>query len=164
MRFLRRWMHERSSAKMVRREGADYLERFYLFSFLGFKVFYHVFYMDDPDPLHDHPWQWGRIILRGRYEEIRATPGPDGKLYAFRRAQYGPGDIVSRRLAMDAHRVRIVEGPVHTIFWHWRRERVWGFYHPAGWHAAPEEAQDGRVMKGIILPRKIGQTPGEAKL
>ena len=156
------WMYERGSAKMVKRNGRDYLERFYLFDLeqvrrvgLPEPVFAHNFYMDDPDPLHDHPWDWGRVIRTGWYREDYI----DGSSTIC-----GPGHIVLRRQAEVLHRVELLTPTVSTIFWHWERRRVWGFMTADGWRPTPDQGQDGRKMKGIFLPRKIGQTPGEVKL
>ena len=147
------WMHERGSAKMVIREGRDYLERRYLLR-LGhaFAAFLHTFWMSDPDPLHDHPWPWGRLILRGRYREYYL----DGTFKDF-----GPGHIVWRRDAMALHRVELLTESVTTIFWHWERCRVWGFLLDGEWRPTPEEGQDGRPWSGIIFPRKLGPVPKE---
>ena len=143
-------MHGRGSAKLVVREGAPYLERFYLLTVGSFSAFGHIFHMDDPDPLHEHPWPWGRIILRGRYREHYH----DGTCEDF-----GPGHIVWHRHELVLHRVELLTPWVATIFWHWKRRRTWGFMHPGGWEQTPEEAQDGRESRGWIFPRKIGEAP-----
>lgn len=163
------WLKRRGSAKMVTRDGLDYLWRVYLLARTSAKgverVFFHVFCMSDPDPLHSHPWWWGRIILWGRYREYYLD-----STYA----DCGPGHIVWRRDARDAHRVELLSDKVYTIFWHGAREAVWGFWKPfihprlgnGVWngrsyefHPAPEEAQDGREIRGTFLPRKVGEAP-----
>ena len=161
----RSWMFGRGSAKMVYRDGKPYLERHYLLaigngrlrnSFLfrkrKLKVFFHTFWMSDPDPLHDHPWDWGRVIVRGSYREFYL----DG---TFR--DFGPGHVVWRRNAECLHRVELLTSSVCTIFWHWRRRRTWGFLHPEGWRPTPDEGQDGRPLVGTLFPRKIGPAPKE---
>ncbi len=153
------WMHERGSARMITRDGGlDYLERFYLWSIplrrLPKSGFLHTFWMDDPDPLHDHPWAWGRLILRGRYREHYH----DGT-----HKDCGPGHIVWHRSAIALHRVELLTPSVTTVFWHWRRERVWGFMHPDHWHPTGEKEQDGRPLRGWIFPRKVGPPPAEVE-
>jgi len=56
------------------RQSKDpYLERYYLFlkdrKKFPFNVFIHKFLKSDPDDLHDHPWPFMSIILRGGYYE-----------------------------------------------------------------------------------------------
>ena len=146
------WMADRGSAKLIMREGKLYLHRRYLAKLPGFSMFLHTFWMDDPDPLHDHPWPFGRIILSGRYREHYH----DGTSKVF-----GPGHIVWNRNAQALHRVELMGEEVTTIFWHWARRRQWGFLHADGWRRTPDEGMDGRPLKGIIFPRKVGDPPKE---
>ena len=50
-----------------------YLERYYLFltdrKWFPFNVFLHRFLKSDPDDVHDHPWPYATLILRGGYYE-----------------------------------------------------------------------------------------------
>lgn len=158
------WLKRRGSAKMVTRGGEDYLWRVYLYASNWGRIrraFFHVFCMDDPDPLHNHPWDWGRIILWGRYREH----------YLDRPcADFGPGHVVWRRGAGVRHRVELLSDKVYTIFWHGPRNREWGFFHPRRnacgclncqylFKPAPDDQQDGREIVGTFLPRKIGEAP-----
>lgn len=150
------WMYGRGSARMIRRQlqpphgpWCDYLERFYLLQvpFGLFSTFLHCFYLDDPDPLHDHPWPWGRIILWGRYREHYV----DGVSKDF-----GPGHIVWRRDAMVFHRVELLTDHVWTLFWHWRKVRLWGFLELYNeWVSAESvDVAEKRTTVGWIFPRK----------
>lgn len=150
-----RWMHARGSAKMVMRGGVDYLERRYLLALGRLRVFLHRFWLNDPDPLHDHPWAWGRLILRGRYREHYI----DGTF-----ADCGPGHLVLYRDARVFHRVELLTPTCTTIFWHWGRYRHWGFMMPEGWRPTPAESSDARPMRGVIFPRKAGPPPTEVRL
>lgn len=149
------WMFDRGSSKMIIRNGMAYLERRYLLKIRDFSVFLHTFYQDDPDPPHDHPWPFGRVIICGRYREHYH----DGTY-----ADFGPGHIVWRRSARELHRVELIDRvPVTTIFWHWKRRRTWGFLHAHGWRATSESGQDGRPTKDMFFPRKFGIDPEEVK-
>lgn len=149
----RTWMYQRGSAKMVWREGRPYLERFYLLALRGRRLFLHVFWMSDPDPLHCHPWPWGRIIVWGRYREWHH----DGAY-----TECGPGHVVWHKTAHELHRVELLTPFVVTLFWHWKRTRKrWGFMYNGGWRPAPDEGQDGRPLRGVVFPRKVGETPKE---
>lgn len=48
-----------------------YLERYYLFTVFGLRVYIHRFVGSDPDRgLHNHPWRWAlSLILSGYYLE-----------------------------------------------------------------------------------------------
>lgn len=157
---MRHWLEERGSAKMITRGGDAYLWRAYLLALEGQRLprrtLYHTFYQDDPDPFHDHPWDWGRIIVRGVYREWRSDY--QGNIWS---TVCGPGHIVWRRPAECLHRVELLTPTVSTTFWHWERRRTWGFVYAGGWRPAPDEGQDGRPLVGHIFPRKIGPAPKE---
>ena len=50
-----------------------YLERYYLFLMdrkkFPFNIFIHKFLKGDPDDVHDHPWPYATLILKGGYYE-----------------------------------------------------------------------------------------------
>jgi hypothetical protein len=56
---------------MDRQNDEPYLERYYLFlkdrKRFPFNVFLHKFLKSDPDDVHDHPWPYATIILKGGY-------------------------------------------------------------------------------------------------
>jgi len=58
---------------MDRFENEPYLTRYYLFlknrKWFPFNVFLHNFHKGDLDDLHDHPWPYLTIIIRGGYWE-----------------------------------------------------------------------------------------------
>jgi hypothetical protein len=58
---------------MDRVENEPYLERYYVFlrdrKRFPFNVFLHKFLKSDPDDVHDHPWPYATLILRGGYWE-----------------------------------------------------------------------------------------------
>ena len=51
-----------------------YLERYYVFlkerNHFPFNIFLHKFLKGDPDDVHDHPWNYVTVILKGGYYEI----------------------------------------------------------------------------------------------
>ena len=71
----------RKSIIMDRLENEPYLVRYYLFlkdrKWFPFNVFLHKFMKGDPDELHDHPWPYATLILKGGYWEIT----PKGRQY-----------------------------------------------------------------------------------
>ena len=65
--------HDRKRVIMDRTENEPYLERYYvLFKervTFPYNVFLHKFLKSDPDEVHDHPWNYATLILKGGYWE-----------------------------------------------------------------------------------------------
>ena len=64
--------------KVISDSDRRYLERYFVCSIFGVRVYLHRFVGSDPDRgLHDHPWAWAfSLILSGWYfEETRRTEG-----------------------------------------------------------------------------------------
>ena len=113
-----------------RRHGALYLDRLRVVSCPWFGLYVHWFQTSDDDCLHDHPWPFLTVILRGGYWED--TPGPSLDRATVSR-WHGPGSVRVRparwlhRIAIDpAHKpvTLVLRGPVG---------RAWGFKTRAGW-------------------------------
>lgn len=87
---------------------------------------------DDDRDLHDHPFAYTTIILKGGYwEETPVDPArPAGER---RREWHGPGSILQRK-ASDAHRLIVPAGKTATtLFMTGARIKEWGFWTPDGW-------------------------------
>lgn len=127
--------------------GDRYLLRWYVIPRNRFlNVYLHHFLHDDEDrALHDHPWWFVSIMLRGGYAEVvlddrcveRHAPS-----IAFRRAEH-------------AHRVMLFRNPFSggvircwTLVITGRVVRDWGFLCPQGW----------RHWKLFTSPEDYGQT------
>lgn len=130
-------------------EHLPFMERYWLIKprkWLPFKVGLHYTYKSDPIPyLHDHPWDWCSILLRGRYVEI--SKGKDGK---NRKKEYGPWSIRFHR-AEFSHKLSLATGlyseemvrrglspGVWTIFFMGPKRREWGFWIKRKWIQAEE--------------------------
>jgi hypothetical protein len=116
---------------------------------------------DDDRALHDHPWRWCSIHLRGAYYEIsfadpadipagttiyasywsmRSDGVEEGYYYGahydevYRRKRYSAGSIRFRP-AEFAHRLELdgSAGPCWTLFLTGRWRRTWGFHCRKGW-------------------------------
>lgn len=115
-------------SKMIMRDGAPYLKRYYLFRDDNIAVYLHQFFASDQDEwLHDHPWDSGNMVISGGYFEEVFSSDPDGDRETYWRP---PGYICQKRTAETFHRIILPEGKegnVWTIFWRWRRRRIWGF-------------------------------------
>jgi hypothetical protein len=103
-------------------DKSPYLTRWFLYrSRWGCLYLHHIHRSDEGRDLHDHPWHFTSLILRGGYWEEM----PSGRYWR------GPGSLLFRR-AEDAHRVEM-DRPTVSLVWVSRRVRDWGFYAPTGW-------------------------------
>jgi hypothetical protein len=99
--------------------GNPYLLRWILFR-QGTKprVYIHHFMRSDDDrALHDHPWWFVSILLRGSYLEH----GPGGA-----RVRRAPS--IAFRPLDTRHRIELLRQPVWTLFITGPRVRGWGFW------------------------------------
>lgn len=111
------WLAGFLPCRIISDDGQPYLERYYLATLFGVRIYLHRFVGDDPARgLHDHPWPWAfSLILFGRYlEETRSG------VRVVRWVNWLTGDTF--------HRVLLLNGPVWTLFAH-RAAYVkpWGF-------------------------------------
>lgn len=93
-----------------------------------FNIYLHRFLRSDDDrALHDHPWMWCSILLRGAYLEVTQRPG-------WQRCDlFFAGDIRFHR-AKFAHRLEIDRRlETWTLFITGPVVREWGFHCPKGW-------------------------------
>jgi hypothetical protein len=134
--------------RLILRRGADqlaYLTRWGIRT-RWFSIFVHRF--DGPDPgnhLHDHPWWFVSLILRGGYTELRApidSASMRARMAAGGRWPVTPGRKAEHRrfglnvIHMDTcHTITdvtpgtltlVVTGPRHA-------DKGWGFYTPWGY-------------------------------
>jgi hypothetical protein len=121
---------ERLGRKRVildRESKEPYLTRYYLFlkerKWFPFNIFLHNFHRSDPDDLHDHPWPYATLILKGGYWEYT----PDGKFWRgrghFRRCD-----------PKSLHRIELEPGvDTWTLFMPGPQSREWGFIKNGEW-------------------------------
>ena len=130
--------------------GADdpYMLRWYLIPRnRRFNIYLHKFLRHDDDrALHDHPWWFISIMLKGGYYEIvkggkcigRAAPS-----IAFRRATH------RHRVVLRAPQGKSL--PCWTLIFAWRPKRTWGFWCPKGfvpWFQFVAEDDKGNIGRG----------------
>ncbi len=121
---------ERIGRKRVildRESQEPYLTRYYLFlkdrKWFPFNIFLHNFHKSDPDDLHDHPWPFITIILKGGYWEHT----PKGKFWR------GAGTINCAG-SKSLHRVELEPGvDTWTLFMPGPTVREWGFIDKGIW-------------------------------
>jgi len=113
--------HDRKRIIHDRLDNEPYLERYYLFlkdrKHFPFNIFLHRFLKGDPDDLHDHPWPYATLILKGGYWETT----PEGRFWR------GPGHFRTCG-ANTYHRVELEPNvECWTLFMPGPQKREWGF-------------------------------------
>lgn len=114
-----------------RASNESYLERYYLFlkdrQQFPFNVFLHKFLKGDPDDVHDHPWPYATVILKGGYYEWVPEFDLQGKKISETRHWRGPGHV---RLSKSTsyHRIELKSDiTAWTLFMPGPKKRDWGF-------------------------------------
>ena len=112
---------------ITRDDGKPYLLRKTLLT-IGdiFSIKHHNIVLSDDECLHDHPWSFMSIILKGGYYEVSDNNGVQKNVW------YKPGSIIFRP-ATWVHRLQLAvddngnEIPCKTLFINFKRTREWGF-------------------------------------
>jgi hypothetical protein len=116
---------------MDRQSDEPYLERYYLFlkdrDRFPFNVFLHKFLKGDPDDVHDHPWPYATLILKGGYYEWLPQFDNKGNKIAEMCVWRGPGSFRICR-ANSYHRIELDPSvTAWTLFMPGPKKRDWGF-------------------------------------
>lgn len=129
-RFLN-WLEKHGRCRVIydRQSDEPYLVRYYLLfknrpRWFPFNITLHKICKSDIPVLHDHPWGYATIILKGAYIEHV----PEDRFYR------GPGHIRFRR-AKSLHWLEVVDekDPCWTLFFMGMKHRQWGFLKDDGW-------------------------------
>ena len=122
---------------MDRVNNEPYLERYYIFlkdrKWFPFNVFIHKFLKSDPDDVHDHPWPYATLILKGGYWEwipqFNSLGQKIGEIATWRGA--GHFRICS---AKSFHRIELDPSiTAWTLFMPGPQQREWGFLNKGRW-------------------------------
>ena len=116
---------------MDRVSDEPYLERYYLFlkdrDRFPFNVFLHKFLKSDPDDVHDHPWPYATLILRGGYYEWQPQFNSAGQKIGEIAKWCGAGSFRWAG-ANTYHRIELDPTiTCWTLFMPGRKCRDWGF-------------------------------------
>ena len=116
---------------MDRVENEPYLERYYLFlrerEQFPFNVFLHKFLKSDPDDVHDHPWPYATLILKGGYWEWIPHFDTVGRKTGEYQVWRGPGHFRISK-ANSFHRIELdPDITAWTLFMPGPKQRDWGF-------------------------------------
>lgn len=127
MRTFLTWLSGRLPCRLINDGGRPYLERYYLFTVIGWRFYLHQFVGSDPDRgLHDHPWTRAfSIILAGWYfEETRSGTRKVRWLNSL------TGDSFHRVLLPQSYSIKggFADRPCWTLFFHRvGHSKTWGF-------------------------------------
>lgn len=120
-----RWLLRRLKSKDIGGDGGIFFRRYTLLKTKRCAIYLHEFFRGDLDRcLHDHPWSFVSVVLKGGYWEVMQ----DG--WHWR----PPGSILFRP-AETRHRIVLSSAAPKT----WslvvvgRVQRAWGFYTLNGW-------------------------------
>ena len=122
---------------MDRVNNCPYLERYYIFlkdrTWFPFNVFLHKFLQSDPDDVHDHPWPYATLILKGGYWEWMPQFNSKGEKVGEIAAWRGPGHFRTSK-ATSYHRIELDPNvETWTLFMPGPHQREWGFLTRTGW-------------------------------
>jgi hypothetical protein len=121
----------RKRVVMDRQANEPYLERYYIFlkdrKRFPFNVFIHKFLKSDPDDVHDHPWPYATLILKGGYFEWTPVFDRTGKKIAETCKWRGAGHFRICK-ATSYHRIELDPSiTAWTMFMPGPQKREWGF-------------------------------------
>jgi hypothetical protein len=116
---------------MDRVENEPYLERYYVFlrerKTFPFNVFLHKFLKSDPDDVHDHPWSYATLILKGGYWEWIPQFNSAGEKIGEVADWRGPGHFRISP-ARSYHRIELDPAvTAWTLFMPGPKQKDWGF-------------------------------------
>ena len=148
----------------LRHNGEVFLDRFGVGT-RWFGVYVHRIVAPDPGlDLHDHPWPFVSLILRGAYVEQYADAREAARLAAFAEDPARPAGTGNRgrlrtwgrwsvhRLPLTiAHRIAVVEPHTWTLVLRGRKSRSWGFYLPDGY--VDQRSYDYRARRPVAEQR-----------
>jgi hypothetical protein len=132
-----KFLRDRKRVILDRQSKDPYLVRYYIFlkerRWFPFNIFVHKFLMSDPADLHDHPWPYATLILKGGYYEWTPVYDRDGRKITEVSKWCGPGSFRIRG-ANSLHRIELdPDVTAWTLFMPGPQQREWGFETRKGW-------------------------------
>ena len=133
---------------MDRIDNEPYLERYYIFlkdrTWFPFNIFIHKFLKSDPDDVHDHPWPYATLILKGGYWEWIPQFDSKGNKFSEIAKWRGPGHF-RMCSATSYHRIELDPNiTAWTLFMPGPQQREWGFLVKNKWIQNDDYLQDRR--------------------
>ena len=126
LNIVKSFLKNRKRIILDRDNNNEYLVRYYLFlkdrKSFPFNITLHKILKSDEPTLHNHPWNWGALIVKGGYWEHT----PNGKFWR------GPGSFRYRK-SEDLHYLELEkdedgnELPCWSLFFMGKQKADWGF-------------------------------------
>jgi len=123
--------YDRKRIIMDRTCNEPLVTRYYLFlkdrKNFPFNIFLHKFHKGDPDDVHDHPWPYATLILKGGYYEWTPMFNNKNEMIGEICTWRGPGHF---RIcgAKSYHRIELDPNvTAWTLFMPGPQRREWGF-------------------------------------
>ena len=127
MKFMKLYQEKRL---ITRESGELYMTRWYLIKNSMFNLMLHKIVLSDHECVHDHPWNFISLILKGGYVEHSEREVRNGYIKKWSKI-YHPFQILYRK-AEHRHRLEI-----HQTCWslvlRFKVRRKWGFWTKLGW-------------------------------
>lgn len=111
--------------EIISKQGVVHFRRYELLSTPWFNLYiHHILESDQDQDLHDHPWDFQSLIMKGAYLEIVKTVSSNFTKTLVQ--MHLPGDVVSRN-AEDAHKIKLLSESVWTLVLTSKPHRDWGY-------------------------------------
>lgn len=110
--------------------------------------------------LHDHPWNFVSIVLRGwYYEQVPDFSEPVyDKAWRVSDSRLRTVGTVGYRSIHDRHTISTVSpGGVWTLFITGRKQQSWGFFTDLGWIPHEKYNPDKAMFGGARIPKRKGK-------
>ena len=143
---------DRKRIIMDRVNNEPYLERYYLFlkdrKKFPFNIFLHKFLKGDPDDVHDHPWSYTTLILKGGYYEWVPIFDDNNKKISEVASWRKPGHFRTCS-ANSYHRIELDPAiECWTLFMPGKQTKEWGFLVDNKW------VENEKYLEGKYEERK----------
>lgn len=137
----------------------NYMTRWRVISTPWLGVYIHRLNKPDPRPtLHDHPWPFLSLVLRGGYcEEFAAGSSDRASPVAERRERSWPAGSVHRMRKTDAHTITSLRrSPTWTLVLAGRRrsDPSWGYRDESGWTPWDEHPHAAEFAAALATRRQ----------
>lgn len=131
LKTIHKFLQSRKRIIMDRVNNEPYLERYYVFlkerENFPFNIFIHKFLKGDPDDVHDHPWPYATLVLKGGYYEWTPNFDSTGSKIGETRHWRRPGHFRICN-SLSYHRIELKQGvTAWTLFMPGPKNRDWGF-------------------------------------
>jgi hypothetical protein len=134
---VKRWLLRKPYLHLYHADRTPYMERWWILEtrWLMVKV-HHICSPDYDRHMHDHPWWFASLILRGWYVEHRPKCEPaqfvgDRELSVV--SLRSAGSMAFRKLGARHRITQVSPGGVWTLFINGPRAKRWGFHTEEGW-------------------------------